>query len=48
MVEIAEGTALAVLALGVVGFLLWKTARFLENDSKRGNDDSKPEEQSEP
>jgi hypothetical protein len=45
MVEIAEGTALAVLALGGVGFLLWKAARFLENDSKRADDsaDSGPE-----
>jgi hypothetical protein len=49
MVEIAEGTALAVLALGGVGFLLWKAARFLENDSKRTTDnDSKPGEQSGP
>jgi|SRR5436190_7202738 len=48
MVEIAEGTALAVLALGGVGFLLWKTARFLESDSKRQDDDSKPEEESGP
>jgi len=46
IVEIVEGTALAVLALGGVGFLLWKAARFLENDSKRA-DESKPEEQSE-
>ena len=38
MVEIAEGTALALLALGGVGFLLWKMARFLENDSKRADD----------
>src|SRR2546422_409159 len=48
MVEIAEGTALAVLALGVVGFLLWKTARFLESDSKRADGgadaDAGPEE----
>jgi len=44
--EIAEGTALAVLVLSGVGFLLWKTARFLESDSKREDDDSKPEEQS--
>ena len=45
MVEIAEGTALAVLALGGVGFLLWKAARFLEDDSKRADDstDSDPE-----
>ena len=45
MVEIVEGTALALLALGGVGFLLWKTARFLENDSKRADDsvDSSPE-----
>ena len=45
MVEIAEGTALALLALGVVGFLLWKAARFLENDSQRADDsvDSSPE-----
>ena len=48
MVEIAEGTALALLALGGVGFLLWKTARFLENDSKRADEDTKPEEESEP
>src|SRR5205809_443853 len=48
MVEITEGTALAVLALGGVGFLLWKTARFLENDSKRADEDTKPEEESEP
>ncbi len=42
MVEIAEGTALALLALGVVGFLLWKAARFLENDSQRTNDHDEP------
>ncbi len=49
MIEIAEGTALALLALSGVGFLLWKTARFLESDSKRETDDvSKPEDQSEP
>jgi len=48
MVEIAEGTALALLALGGVGFLLWKAARFLENDSKRADEDTKPEEESEP
>ena len=47
MVEIAEGTALALLALGVVGFLLWKAARFLEEDSKREDEDTKPEEESE-
>jgi hypothetical protein len=46
--EIAEGTAFALLALGGVGFLLWKTARFLESDSKRQDDVSKPEDQSEP
>ena len=48
MVEIAEGTALALLALGGVGFLLWKAARFLESDSKRADDgadaDAGPEE----
>ena len=38
IVEVIEGTALAVLALGGVGFLLWKTACFLENDSKRAKD----------
>jgi len=45
MVEIAEGTALALLALGGVGLLLWKAARFLESDSKRADDsaDSGPE-----
>jgi hypothetical protein len=48
LLEIAEGTGLAVLALGGVGFLLWKAARFLESDSKREYDDSKPEEESEP
>ncbi len=48
MIEIAEGTALALLALGGIGFLLWKAARFLENDSKRADHDSKPEEESEP
>ena len=42
MVEIAEGTALALLALGGVGFLLWKAARFLENDSQRTNDHDEP------
>ena len=42
MVEIAEGTALALLALGGVGFLLWKAARFLENDSKRANEPDEP------
>ena len=41
MIEIAEGTALALLALGGVGFLLWKTARFLENDSKRADDSAR-------
>ena len=40
--------AAPVLALGVVGSLLWKTARFLENDSKRQDEDSKAEEESEP
>jgi len=49
MVEIAEGTAFALLALGGVGLLLWKTARFLENDSKRTTENvSKPDEQSKP
>ena len=49
LVEIVEGTALAALALGGVGFLLWKAARFLENDSKRATDNvSKPEEESKP
>jgi hypothetical protein len=46
MVEIAEGTALALLALGGVGFLLWKTARFLENDSKRAKDPDEPGQES--
>ena len=45
MVEIAEGTALALLALGGVGFLLWKTARFLESDSKRTNDHDEPSQE---
>ncbi len=40
VVEIVEGTGLAVLALGGVGFLLWKVARFLENDSKQAEDSS--------
>ena len=48
IVEVVEGTGLAVLALGGVGFLLWKSARFLENDSKRADDESKPKDQSGP
>ena len=46
VMEIVEGTGLAVLALGGVGFLLWKAARFLESDSKRADDnsDSGPEQ----
>jgi protein-S-isoprenylcysteine O-methyltransferase Ste14 len=40
MAEIAEGTALAVLALGGVGFLLWKAARFLESDSAQSGKDT--------
>ena len=47
VVEIAEGTALAVLALGGVGFLLWKAARFLENDSKRTSDHDQPGQEGE-
>jgi hypothetical protein len=45
VVEIAEGTALAVLALGGVGFLLWKAAQFLENDSKRTSDHDQPDQE---
>ena len=45
--EIAEGTAVAVLVLSGVGLLLWKAARFLEEDSKREDEDTKPEEESE-
>jgi len=47
ILEVVEGTALAVLALGGVGVLLWKAARFLENDSKRAgaNSDSGPEKE---
>jgi len=45
MVEIAEGTALALLALGGIGFLLWKAACFLESDSKRTNDNDEPGEE---
>jgi hypothetical protein len=33
--EVVQGTAIALLALGGVGFLLWQIARFLENDSKQ-------------
>src|SRR2546429_8151285 len=36
--EIIQGTLLAVFALAGVGFLLWRIARFLESDSKRGTD----------
>ena len=42
LLEIAEGTALAFLALGGVGLLLWKAARFLENDTKREEDSAAP------
>ena len=47
MIEIAEGTALALLALGGIGFLLWKAACFLESDSKRTNNHDEPGEEGE-
>jgi len=45
--EIVQGTAIALLALGGVGFLVWQAARFLEEDSKRANEstDSTDEEE---
>ena len=35
LLEIVQGTVIAVFALCGIGFLLWQTARFLEKDSKR-------------
>lgn len=35
LIEIVQGTVIAVFALSGIGFLLWETARFLEKDSKR-------------
>lgn len=42
--EIAQGTAIALLALGGIGFLLWQAARFLEEDSKRNDEPGDEEE----
>lgn len=33
--EMAQGTALAVLALAALGFLFWRVTRFLDEDSRR-------------
>lgn len=35
LMEIVQGTVIAVFTLCGIGFLLWLTARFLEKDSKR-------------
>jgi hypothetical protein len=35
LMEIVQGTAIAVFALSGTGLLLWQVARFLERDSKR-------------
>jgi hypothetical protein len=44
--EVVQGTAIAMLALGGIGFLLWQVARFLEADSKQNDAsrDSAPED----
>jgi|SRR5437867_5525985 len=33
--EVAQGTALAIMALGAVGFLFWRVTRYLNADSER-------------
>ncbi|HKS36594.1 MAG TPA: hypothetical protein VJW76_05355, partial [Verrucomicrobiae bacterium] len=35
LMEIIQGTVIAIFALAGVGVLLWRVARFLEKDSKR-------------
>lgn len=40
--EVVQGTAIAMLALGGVGFLLWQAARFLEADSRENEDVRRP------
>jgi len=33
--EVAQGTAIAILVLGAVGFLFWRVTRYLNADSER-------------
>ena len=35
LMEVVQGSVIAVIALSGVGFLLWQTARFLERDRQR-------------
>jgi high-affinity Fe2+/Pb2+ permease len=37
LMEIVQGTVIALFALAGVGALLWRVARFLEKDSKRNS-----------
>jgi len=45
--QVAQGTALALLALSALGFLFWRVTRFLNADSRRNAEEertsSKPE-----
>jgi 4-amino-4-deoxy-L-arabinose transferase-like glycosyltransferase len=36
--EVAQGTAIAVLVLGMLGFVFWRLTRYLNADSKREED----------
>ncbi len=40
--DVAQGTAMALVALGAVGFLFWRVTRYLNADSQRtaGTDDT--------
>ncbi|PYK98981.1 MAG: hypothetical protein DME19_10400 [Verrucomicrobia bacterium] len=42
LMEILQGTVIALFALSGVGFLFWQAIRFLENDSKRATEDAPP------
>lgn len=41
--EMVQGTALAFLAVSGLGFLLWRLARFLEEDTRRNAGPHKPD-----
>jgi hypothetical protein len=40
--EVIQGAAIAVLALISLGFVLWRIARFLENDSRNASQKKQP------
>ena len=39
--EVAQGTAIAVMVLGVLGFIFWRVTRYLNADSQRSADDKR-------